>query len=778
MMILFRFIGWIIKRLGWYTCLAWLLLAAAQASLAQTLAEAIRELSPGLLLPAAIIGLLAGWSLGAAKRLPAWLGLTILTMLGIELAFVQIGRLGSLLGAVGQNGVALGRQVWQQPLTMPPDLSPLVASLIELWRTVSVLGIRLWDWVAALAGGNPVYDPVATALLWTFTLWGVSAWAGWAIRRLKRPLLAITPAGALLAATLAYYPKDVSGIYIMVGAALLLVGFTRYWVREQSWQTGGIDYSEDIRTEAVMIIIVITVSLLAVASLTPSLSVWQVARWFSTSTRLSQPLAESLGVRQSSRPTNNELAPFRSPGLPRGHLLGSGPELSDQVALIIRVETSTAGEATPRYKWRSLTYDRYTGRGWRAGTTQAFIYEAGQPTLDTLPPHRRRLQQTVQVLRPQGHQVYLAGDLLTINQPYQVEWRGPGDVFGIVTEADAYQVDALVSTADETALRSAGTRYPDWLERRYLILPDPMPERVLTLARDLTVNARTPYDRAKAIETYLRQFPYSLELPVPPSRRDMVDYFLFDLQRGYCDYYASAMVVLARGAGLPARLAVGYATGRYDAADDQYIVTEADAHSWPEIYFPDYGWIAFEPTAAQPADETPPAAGLVAPADAPEPEPPPFTSSGGAYLVWALAIGGGLGLIALLGLAWLAVDRWRLGRLAPARAITVLFDRLQNQSQGLAVHVRPGDTPFDFAAALARTLAGLASSTRWEPVLIHAADEVEWLTQLYVRTIYSAHPPQRSDQTQAIAIWQRLRRRLWLARVSKWWGGLVSGTVR
>ena len=80
----------------------------------------------------------------------------------------------------------------------------------------------------------------------------------------------------------------------------------------------------------------------------------------------------------------------------------------------------------------------------------------------------------------------------------------------------------------------------------------------------------------------------------------MVDYFLFDLRQGYCDYYASAMIVFARSRGLPARLAVGYASGEYDPVSDQFLVTEADAHSWPEIYFPEYGWIPFEPTAAQP----------------------------------------------------------------------------------------------------------------------------------------------------------------------------------
>jgi hypothetical protein len=106
-----------------------------------------------------------------------------------------------------------------------------------------------------------------------------------------------------------------------------------------------------------------------------------------------------------------------------------------------------------------------------------------------------------------------------------------------------------------------------------------------------------------AIQDALRELPYSLDVPSPPPGREIVSWFLGDLRRGYCDYFATAMVVLARAEGIPARLAVGYATGDYDAEADTYVVTELNAHSWPELYFPGRGWVAFEPTPAQPAPE-------------------------------------------------------------------------------------------------------------------------------------------------------------------------------
>ncbi len=134
----------------------------------------------------------------------------------------------------------------------------------------------------------------------------------------------------------------------------------------------------------------------------------------------------------------------------------------------------------------------------------------------------------------------------------------------------------------------------------YLQLPEDLPKRLVELANGLVMGSTTPYDRVRAIESYLRKVPYSLDVPEPPKDQDVVDYYLFDLKQGYCDYSASALVVLARAAGIPARLVMGYAQGAYDAQNQVYVVTEADAHSWPEVYFTGIGWVEFEPTAAQP----------------------------------------------------------------------------------------------------------------------------------------------------------------------------------
>ena len=192
----------------------------------------------------------------------------------------------------------------------------------------------------------------------------------------------------------------------------------------------------------------------------------------------------------------------------------------------------------------------------------------------------------------------------------------------------------------------------------------------------MTAVEPTPYDRARAIEQYLRTFPYTLQLPPPPLDRDVVDYFLFDLQKGYCDYYASAMVVLARAAGLPARLVVGYAPGTFDAQRALYVVTAADAHSWAEVYFPGIGWIEFEPTAGRAALERAPSGSL----------PVRHYPAAGAGLTplsleaiatGSLAIaGGGLLLMAVGVVAAVGLSDWRLRRMSAAAAVDVIYRRM------------------------------------------------------------------------------------------------------
>lgn len=133
----------------------------------------------------------------------------------------------------------------------------------------------------------------------------------------------------------------------------------------------------------------------------------------------------------------------------------------------------------------------------------------------------------------------------------------------------------------------------------YLQLPEQLPQRVRDLAASLTASADNNYDKAKAIEKYLAlNYSYNLDVPPVPRDRDFVDFFLFDQTEGYCTYFASAMAILARCAGLPARYVEGYMLppDPVETGGNMFIVTNMQAHAWVEIYFEGYGWLPFEPT--------------------------------------------------------------------------------------------------------------------------------------------------------------------------------------
>ena len=164
-----------------------------------------------------------------------------------------------------------------------------------------------------------------------------------------------------------------------------------------------------------------------------------------------------------------------------------------------------------------------------------------------------------------------------------------------------YEFTSLASTATPDDLRAAGTDYPAFVQNRYLQLPNTITPRTTQLAQQLTAGTSNPFDAAMAIEEYLRgHIRYNENVPVPPANQDVVDYVLFDNPQGYCEYYATSMVVMLRALGIPARMVAGYYPGSPDPQEGGFLYRQKNAHAWVEAFFPGYGWIPFEPTASRP----------------------------------------------------------------------------------------------------------------------------------------------------------------------------------
>jgi transglutaminase-like putative cysteine protease len=809
-----RLFRWIIHALRPRVLFSLALLLVALGSVAHGLADVIRELDAGLLLTIATLGALAGWMM-ATIRLSGWLAGILAPSLGAAVVLVRVGRLEGKLVAIVWALVGLVGEIWHWLLGEgwrmenggwrlagpPPDWRAISQILTELWVDISTLLDRGREWVLGLVGGHPAFDPVATALLWSLAIWAVAVWAGWTVRRRHQPLQGIAPAGALLVATFSYTGTKLTALLTLLGTTLLLMAVVRQDARERHWQAIGIDFSPDIWKDLAVTVTLLSLALVVMAALTPSISVRKIVDFaqqlIEEQEEETELVAKSLGLETQPNPEKRASSEVRTNGMPRFHAISVRPQLSRQVVMMIRtsdllrhdlresrlarMDRDLSGLSEPpwRYYWRSTIYDHYTGHGWATSQTKMVEYDAGEPVISKDAPFHRVLRQEVEVTGDLDEMLHVAGTLVTADQDFSVAWRSYEDAFGTSTQATAYRADSLVPVVSEEQLRSAGSDYPEWVLDRYLALPDQIPDRVLALARDLTATEPTPYDRALAIESYLRTFSYTLDVPSPPFYRDVADYFLFDLQRGHCDYYATAMAVLARAAGLPARLVLGYAVGTYDADNVRYLVTEADAHAWVEVYFPEYGWVEFEPTAGRPPIER---SAETLPIEWPEPEEPlelAATERSGVARFWWLGVLGALAAATLVGISWWATDAWRLRLLTPVAAMATLYHRLEHHGRRLAVPMREGDTPYEFATSFAEHVANLARGRYWDTALAPAVQEAQQLVSLYVQASYTPRPPNIDDQRQAIQTWRWLHWRLWVAwALRRWWRSPLRRFVR
>ncbi len=409
-------------------------------------------------------------------------------------------------------------------------------------------------------------------------------------------------------------------------------------------------------------------------------------------------------------------------------LFRGNPNLTD--SLLFRV---TGGP--PTY-WRARTYTSYTSEGW--DTVDAdFAPHESLPEVDDIErvaaTHNFRISAATDTL-------FTGGLPVRFDEPADalVSPDSPSDVFQVLFSEGReyfptrvnlnYRSTGLESSAVPSQLRVAGTDYPEWIEQTYLQIPRSLPQRVRDLAGDIVEDVDNDYDKAIAVRNYVLRYPYNLDIDAPPSDQDGVDYFLFDLQEGYCDYYASSMAVLLRAAGVPARYVLGYASGRYNHTRGAYEVLELHYHSWVEAYFPEYGWIPFEPT---PPDAIEFGGGVGAPpilTESPDPgdigelledeEEEDFyveLGDGPRSNRWLVALGGLFAVFAVFAPLVLWYKWWwGLGRLARSEEIFAKMSRLGSM---LGMPPRPEQTAAEYASSLA---AEVPEQSKEIDVIAHA----------------------------------------------------------
>jgi transglutaminase-like putative cysteine protease len=745
--------------------------------LVNVLRDSIQGVENSLLMLMIAIGLILGWLL-AISKLEVWKSVLITILSGGTILLIRVGRLGSLIWSLFGQVLDLGLQTWQwiwEKGEVPRSLT-IPTGIAELGSRILILGSRLGVWIQSLLRGKPIFDPVATAFIWGIFIWIIAVWAIWITIKGKNPLPGIIPILVLTSISLVYTDSSVYNLIPMLGLTVGLVVMGRYDAQEDQWKSNDISFAGIIRERMFFFSLIMAVGLMIFAAISPSITIRSFVDFIDkiTSDSTDDDLARSLGLEPPARGGNVDVLTNRQTGgLPNRHLIGSGEELDDQIVMIIQAQelTDTDQEGTNpeehHYYWRGLTYDQYIGRGWAARDSVNIDYKPGENTLSSWPETYQIIRQKVEIIEDLNGLFYSAGIPLSADQDFEVAWRVQNtnqdtfDIFGATIDSNSYTADSLQPRASSDELQGTRQEYPIWIQNRYLGLPDSIPERVIALARDITATEPTPYDRAIAIETFLRRFPYTLDLPQPPLDRDITDYFLFSAQRGYCDYYATAMVVLSRAAGVPARLVTGYVGGHYDENLDAILVTANLAHTWVEIYFPDYGWIIFEPTGGIPEIDRPEDPIPVFSQDYASAFDPLVPEKPGLRVNWfivMITILLGVPGIVFIGL-W--VDEQILKRLPEQKLLIKIYRRIYRYAHWIGHKSKPGDTPYEFNTKMIRFINQYGKGSKEADWLLTGSNQLREITQAYYLAIYSHDQDERVNSTDLMLSYRTLRNRLW-----------------
>lgn len=637
------------------------------------------------------------------------------------------------------------------------------------------LGYHINAWLWKVLQGGSSGDALMFVLFLAIVVWIVGYAAAWATFRTHRIWWAILPTATVLLINLYWGPPRLLP-FLIAYTVLVLLYFIRFnlFTQQQTWWQDRVRFDPEISWDFMRygvifigLVIVLAWGAPGAAASEEISNVWAI---------FSEPW-------EKVQDTWNRLFfSSRYYGRAQPAAFGTTMQLGGAVQLGTGVVMDVASPSG-RY-WRATVYDEYTGVGWLNNDDEVTYLDALDA--DFVAPQfdmRRIITQTYTVYQPGRLQLLAVAEPLAVTRPIKVRHstvRGPlpgesrwGDLLNVSTvsaripleSGESYKVISALAAVDEETLRAAGVDYPDWVLERYLQLPDTLPQRVRDLAQEITQNATNPYDAITALETYLREIEYNELIKSPPSNRDLVDWFLFDLREGYCDYYASSLVVMARSLDIPARIAVGYGRGEYNSDARVYRVRDNNAHAWVEVFFPRFGWIEFEPTAAEPTIVRPrPASSdtdsnndrtgsdeegrdefdrwrdLLEDEPYNGPLPLPLAESNWTRVLWV--VGGVLLVTAMVGGSYWWLEERGLRSLDWVKKA---YERMIRFGRLLKVPPREPQTPYEYAAELSHEVPTGRGAIRR-------------IAELFVEEQFSPHAV---DKEEPASVWRNLRPQLW-----------------
>ncbi len=469
---------------------------------------------------------------------------------------------------------------------------------------------RLYVSFENLVTQRAVTDPVLFVFLMALLFWIFSAYAGYTLTRHANAWRAMLPTGIAMFFIHINDPFWTSRSLFLAGyvfLALIFLSRLNFLHRQAGWRINrthlppylGLDLLRTTMISgAVIIIMAWSVPALA-ASLPPIQDAWdQVTRpYYEARSRLSNAFASLQAT------VGDSVDDYYGNFLP----LGRGNTLTESV--VFTVEAPPREAAGVRYYWRARAYETWNGTGWESDPSDVVSLNPDEVQLDFTQERGRWETEFTFTAYVPFPTVHTAPQPVWVSRPTVADVRlyddGTLDVMRLTANpslkpGEIYQVRSSLTNATINELRASGSDYPQWVVDSYLQLPDSVTDRTIALAQEIAAPYDNPYDITQAITEWLREnITYNDFVPTAPQDRDIIDWLIFEHQEGFCNYYATAEIIMLRSLGIPARIAVGYAQGQRDPATNIYTVRQKDAHAWPEVYFPRIGWVEFEPTINQ-----------------------------------------------------------------------------------------------------------------------------------------------------------------------------------
>jgi hypothetical protein len=715
----------------------------------------------------------------------------------------------TLTTALGLIGGVLAAKQQRFPRLAVHVAAIVFGLLLAFWQTagafyggdVAALAHGMHSWFLTIQAGG-TGDDDSIFLFFIVALGFILAYtSAWLVYRTRSPWLMIVANAVVLLINLSNVDSGfiIFLIVFLMAALLLLLRFNLY-ESIRRWRRQGLRYADDLGWDVMQAGALISIGILLLSWLLPSgyvqaqaAQLWTVNAnpWVQLENTWNRVISVSGGITPSNRGNFRETL-----------VLGGNPNLNHDLVFTVQSDDSAQYLASLSYD----TYNAATSTWVIGGATSVLPIKASQP-FPSSAMLTHTIHQKVTVVEPPGEQypfLFGATDIIETNQSANLLMsQSSGTTLawmirnGALNAGTTYDLYSAVSSADVTTLREVPLPKdapqtpppndepipPDYYNpavlNTYLQLPKGLDTNIAALANRITAKAPTMYDKAVALESYLRDnFSYSTNVNHPVDEEG-VSWLLFHSdKKAFCNYFASAMAVMARTLGIPARVVVGYTNGQPDSKHPhQRLVYGTDAHAWTQIYFAGYGWVNFEPSPGFQAFARPlPHQFASAPTGGSSPGPsgllgpgskfrhlPELNDSGAGSLGTSgngsqqlrQHIGMAFGsLVLLLLFACVVFGIWWMRLFRRYSLPRQLYGRVCLLASWAGISLQPAQTPYEYVHELAQTTP-------------QDADMLERLGDVYVRDLWADpesldHPRRSGEIDELPGLWKRLQPHLFL----------------